>query len=416
MLGSSYKRVRIGLWVALALLMAGFARADDAPKNLEELKAKYKAETEAIQIKVEKLGEAERQPLVDDQCSRMKATARQAFAYAKAHPDAPDSLDAIVWTVQRVSNGSVAPFAEEITEAYRLLLERGLDDDKVAPVAYYADGVAAQCPAAKRFLEAALAGSKSRVVRGAAGLGLARSDDLLAQSARDVRDPIVGPEYAALWSKHRPDWLLLIRATDVDAAERRAEAMFERVVAEFPDVHLPQPYRQEPFAELAKGELYVLRHLAVGRVAPDLSGEDVRGGPIRLSDHRGKVVAVVFWATWCGPCMGEVPNERKLVAKMAGRPFTLIGIDGDDDREAAKKAMIRESMTWPSVWNGGMSGGIVADWGVRAWPTVYVLDGHGVIRYQALHGEMLGRAVEHLVAEVEADTKSKINKSANQSP
>ncbi len=416
MLGSSSRQVRFGVWVAAAWVIACVARADDAPKNLAEMKAKYEADTEAFQAKYEKAGEAERPALLDENWSRTRATARRAFAYTQSHPDAPDSLDAIAWTVHGMANGYYPQYAGEIAEAYRLLLERGLDSDKVAGVTYYSDGVARACPEAQRFLETAWERSESRLIRGAAGLALARDDHGLAKLARLVRDPITGPEFVARWSKLDPNYLAKIKAADADAVDRRAEAMFERVMAEYGDVRMPQPYRQEPFAELAKGELYALRHLAVGRVAPDFNGEDVRGGPIRLSDHRGKVVAVVFWATWCGPCMGEVPHERKLVAKMAGRPFTLIGIDGDDDREVAKQAMAKESMTWPSVWNGGMNGGIVADWGVRAWPTVYVLDGDGVIRHQALRGELLDRAVEHLVAEVEADAKSKANKSANQSP
>jgi len=128
----------------------------------------------------------------------------------------------------------------------------------------------------------------------------------------------------------------------------------------------------------------------------------VRGGEIRLADYRGKVVAVVFWATWCGPCMAAVPQERELIKRMRGKPFALIGVDGDDDRARAAEVMTKESMTWPSIWNGGASGGIAEKFGVRGWPTLYLLDARGVIRYRNVYRETLDKAVDKLVAEAEA--------------
>ena len=71
----------------------------------------------------------------------------------------------------------------------------------------------------------------------------------------------------------------------------------------------------------------------------------------------------------------------------------------------AAEVMARESMTWPSMWNGGKLGGIVDRLGVRAWPTIYVLDPEGVIRYKNVRGESLDEAVDRLVAEAEARRK-----------
>ena len=127
----------------------------------------------------------------------------------------------------------------------------------------------------------------------------------------------------------------------------------------------------------------------------------MEGRPLRLADFRGKVVAINFWATWCGPCMGMVPDERRLTKRLEGKPFTILGVNGDDDRSKARETMAKESMTWPSFWNNGKTGGIVADWGVRAWPTIYILDARGVIRYDGVRGEMMDRAVEKLIAELE---------------
>ena len=122
---------------------------------------------------------------------------------------------------------------------------------------------------------------------------------------------------------------------------------------------------------------------------------------MKLSDYRGKVVALVFWATWCGPCMGMVPHERELINRLEGKPFVLLGVNGDEDWEAARSVMAKERMTWRSWWNGGKTGAIVTTWCVEKWPTVYILDTKGVIRYDNVRFEMMDQAIDRLVKEAE---------------
>jgi len=138
---------------------------------------------------------------------------------------------------------------------------------------------------------------------------------------------------------------------------------------------------------------------------------------MKLSDYRGKVVVVSFWATWCIPCMEQVPHEKALVERMKGRPFVLIGVNGDNDREKAKAVSAREGVNWRSFWPGGAKRGTPLEWGVSLWPTVYVIDANGVIRDDGLvyFKEIYGRKtpdnktpdkmIESLVAEVEKATK-----------
>ena len=70
------------------------------------------------------------------------------------------------------------------------------------------------------------------------------------------------------------------------------------------------------------------------------------------------------------------PHERSLVKRLAGKPFALLGINSDKDKEALKKAMEKEMITWRSWWNGpkGTGGPISKAWNVRGWPTIYILD------------------------------------------
>ncbi|AMV37424.1 TlpA family protein disulfide reductase [Planctomyces sp. SH-PL62] len=183
----------------------------------------------------------------------------------------------------------------------------------------------------------------------------------------------------------------------------RANAEFERVVAEFPDVDSADG--DFKLADKAKAELARianLPNLKVGKIAPEIVGEDLDGRPLKLSDHRGKVVVVCFWGTWCGPCMAMVPHERELVARLKAEPFALLGVNSDeaDDREKARQATRDKEMTWPSWWDGGFRGGIQTAYDVRHWPTVYILDSAGVIRGVDVRGEALDKAVDELLAEM----------------
>jgi hypothetical protein len=98
------------------------------------------------------------------------------------------------------------------------------------------------------------------------------------------------------------------------------------------------------------------------------------------------------------------PHERSLVKKLANKPFALLGVNSDDTRETLKNAMAKEQLTWRSWFDGGSTDGPIAtQWNVSAWPTLYVLDAKGVIRYKNLRGEKLEEAIDKLVKEAEAD-------------
>ena len=95
------------------------------------------------------------------------------------------------------------------------------------------------------------------------------------------------------------------------------------------------------------------------------------------------------------------PHERSLVSRLADQPFALIGINSDSDREALKETMQKEEITWRSWWDGGSTGGPIASkWNVSAWPTIYVLDAEGVIRFKNVRGEAMDRAVDELLEEL----------------
>ena len=95
------------------------------------------------------------------------------------------------------------------------------------------------------------------------------------------------------------------------------------------------------------------------------------------------------------------PHERSLVKRLETKPFALLGINSDP-RDRLKQTMKRERMTWRSWWDGGnTSGPIATKWNVRAWPTIYVLDQKGVIRFKGPREKEMDKAVDKLLEELE---------------
>jgi hypothetical protein len=95
------------------------------------------------------------------------------------------------------------------------------------------------------------------------------------------------------------------------------------------------------------------------------------------------------------------PYERSLVKRLEGQPFVVIGVNSDEDRAELHKVLARKQLTWRSFWDGGSTDGPIANtWNVHSWPTIYVLDGQGVISYKVIEqvdADELDRAVDALL-------------------
>ena len=101
------------------------------------------------------------------------------------------------------------------------------------------------------------------------------------------------------------------------------------------------------------------------------------------------------------------PHERSLVKKMESKPFALIGINSDP-KDRLREVLKKENITWRSWWDGGDTNGPIARaWNVSGWPTIYVLDHKGVIRFKNVRGEKMDQAVEQLLEEMEKDPAAK---------
>jgi peroxiredoxin len=177
-------------------------------------------------------------------------------------------------------------------------------------------------------------------------------------------------------------------------ATAEASSLYERVIAEFGQVER----RGHSLAELAQPQLSELRRLTIGKLAPEIEGYDLHDRPLKLSDYRGHVVVLLFWSALC-PVESEAREFRRLVEQMDGKSFALLGIHADNNTERARTVAEENQMSWPS-FQDAREGPISKTYNINSWPTIYVLDRKGVIRYRGLyHRADIAAAVDRLLQE-----------------
>jgi hypothetical protein len=95
------------------------------------------------------------------------------------------------------------------------------------------------------------------------------------------------------------------------------------------------------------------------------------------------------------------PHERSLVKQHADKPFVLLGVNSDENRDEVKNVVEKNNLTWRSWFDGGDTHGpIQTAYNVSHWPTIYVLDHKGVIRYIDVSEKELDEAIDKLLAEI----------------
>jgi thiol-disulfide isomerase/thioredoxin len=282
--------------------------------------------------------------------------AAAAVVVAAADPKSPFALEAATWIISNTPDGP------EVEKAAEMILQNHVRSTNLMFLCQRL--LNSRHSSTGKLLRAIVAKNPDPEVQANARFALAK---LLKEQADESGDEPVAEE---------------------------AGRLFERVTADYGQVESGG----NKLADRAVRELFELRRLGVGREAPEIAGEDLDGRPMKLIDYRGKAVVLSFWGTWCGPCMAMVPDERKLVERMAEKPFALIGVNSDDDETKLKRAVEKERITWLS-FRDGRQGPISKAWNVRSWPTVYVLDRKGVIRYRNVRDQALFDTVEELIRE-----------------
>lgn len=109
---------------------------------------------------------------------------------------------------------------------------------------------------------------------------------------------------------------------------------------------------------------------------------DLEGRPVSLDDYRGKVVLINFWASWCTPCVEEMPDLMRLQTAMRDLPFQVIGVNVAENPRRVRTAARRMKLEFPVLLDRDSA--TFDAWGAEILPTSYVLDTNGRRRYLAL--------------------------------
>lgn len=158
--------------------------------------------------------------------------------------------------------------------------------------------------------------------------------------------------------------------------------------------------------ERAERSVYELEMLNIGQLAPDFSSDTIDGKTIRLSELRGKVVLLEFWATTCGPCVKEIPQLTQLYGNVDANEFQLLGITNDHNQETIVQFVKKAGNNWPQIHQPRMdldgrpvNGEIMNAYNVSSLPRYFLIDRNGKIAFKDLRGDDLSAAVESMVNE-----------------
>jgi thiol-disulfide isomerase/thioredoxin len=176
----------------------------------------------------------------------------------------------------------------------------------------------------------------------------------------------------------------------------KAEAEYKLVLSRYSGVN-PR------LTQFVQGNLEGLeseRMLAIGGEPVHFSVKSIDGKELSPAAFRGKVLLIDFWATWCGPCIAEMPNVKQVYKKYHPKGFEIVGISLDQSRERLNQYIASNEIEWPQYFDGKWwNNDVAVRYGIKSIPTTILVDRHGKIRYKSLRGKQLETAVAQLVAE-----------------
>ncbi|MDX1965316.1 MAG: trypsin-like peptidase domain-containing protein [Pirellulales bacterium] len=180
-----------------------------------------------------------------------------------------------------------------------------------------------------------------------------------------------------------------------------AISFYRYLVKNYPDV---EPAGFTDMIATVKEQIYILENLAIGRIAPEIEGPDATGTDFMLSDYRGKVVLLCFFADKDSFSRSYYTLVRKLADKHKNAPFVVLGVLCDSSPERLQQLIEAKTITW-RCWFDGDAGLAVDDYKIDEYPTTYLLDATGTIRHKDIPPAKINELTNKLLAEVKTEKK-----------
>ncbi len=274
--------IRLMLFTLVLAATASAAWAQETPSAAEQFAAIEKEYRQAQQDFFTKYRAAktaeERQEAIKLQ-PRPDMFADRFIELAKQFPDEPEAVKALAWVASNVRSG------EKFDLALDILHKQYVESEHVGQVCQMLPY--AQSVKAPQFLRDVMEKNPHESVKGMACFSLAKYLKRQVTMLNYMNSPETVAQFKQFYGEEFVGWL---QSLDADEVNQEVEGLFERVVE---DSTFSQNIRDS-----AERELFEIRNLAIGKVAPEIEGEDIDGVDFKLTDYRGKVVVLDFWGHW----------------------------------------------------------------------------------------------------------------------
>lgn len=271
----------------------------------------------------------------NDRIANANAIGERFLELARAYPDSTTEFQCLSFVVRLVDS------LNKQDEATSILIEKYANDERLRKVLPALGNTSN--PRNGEYLEALINNSTSRSIRADATLGL------------------IG-----------------FLSPDKGTSNERLKDLFKDLKTTYADVDILGGGKHGLWARSIE---YKALNLSVGRPAMEIGGEDLKGESFKLSDYRGKVVVLSFWDS-SGVCQLLYDRKRSLVEQLEDKPFVVIGVNSDKNRDEAQQTITEKKINWRSFWDQGPSGSIAKQWKVNSTPMIFVIDADGHIRYR----------------------------------